>query len=330
MLIGILLATGVFSQRTLIPIQAVPNATVKWPGDLDQGQKMEDLSWAWSSQNACFVSSQQQKFTGHHVLFQTEILPRAVMTIRVIPADPQANFSLYAYSGGGGAVVPDLPSCVSCEADYKWDFKYRGKTQDHTRSVELRAVNNPYPVTIGVVGSEGLAGGAFTLEVTLEGGETAEQKVQKKIPLYEAPVEKGRLAVYEAGLAEGEWMHDLSWAWSSQNVCFTAPQQDHFKGFHQLYLTGLPEHSELSITLVPDDPAVSLNLYAYSFSGDLRLVPDLSSCVSCEASFSSGRQERHHRKVDLRAVNHPYRVIIGVAGAEGVQSGKYRLELNLK
>ena len=34
---------------------------------------------------------------------------------------------------------------------------------DHTRSVELRAVTRPYPVTIGVVGANGLDAGAFYL-----------------------------------------------------------------------------------------------------------------------------------------------------------------------
>lgn len=169
-LFGLTCCSSALAQREVISFAAQPNATVSVEGDLSQGEKMEDLSWAWNSQNACFVAIQQQKFTGNHVLFQTEIPPRSEMTIRVVPVDKNADFSIYAYSGGAGALVPDLPSCVSCEADFKWDYKVRGKTQDHTRSVQLRAINNPYPVTIGVVGSKGLDSGAFTLEVELNGG----------------------------------------------------------------------------------------------------------------------------------------------------------------
>lgn len=158
----------IVAQATIYTIQSQPNATVQVEGNLSQGQIINDLSWAWSSSNACFVSTQSKKFTGNHVLYTTEIPTRSTMTITVVPKDKSANFSIYAYSGGGGAIVPDLPSCVSCEADYKWDYKYRGKTQDHSRSVELRAVNNPFPVTIGVVGAEGLQEGDFILQIKLE------------------------------------------------------------------------------------------------------------------------------------------------------------------
>ncbi|MEL7340523.1 MAG: hypothetical protein AAGM67_08565, partial [Bacteroidota bacterium] len=59
--------------------------------------------------------------------------------------------------------------CVRCEADHKWDYKRRGKTQDHTRTVtDILAINNPYKVIIGVVGAEGLSEGEYTLEVSLK------------------------------------------------------------------------------------------------------------------------------------------------------------------
>lgn len=160
--------TPIFSQSTVFSVTAQDNATVQVEGSLSQGQIMQDLSWAWNSSNACFVEPQMKKFTGNHVLYTTELPTRTTMTITVIPKDEKANFSLYAYSGGGGAIVPNLSRCVSCESDYKWDYKYAGKTQDHSRSVELRAINNPYPVTIGVVGANGLTEGDFILQIKLE------------------------------------------------------------------------------------------------------------------------------------------------------------------
>lgn len=320
-----------YSQEELVTIDAQPNATVSLDDNLSYGNKMSDLSWAWSSQNACFVPTQQEKFTGNHVLYRTEIPRRSEMTIRVIPADKNANFSLYAYSGGNGAIVPDLPSCVSCEADYKWDFKHRGKTQDHTRSVQLRAVNNPYPVIIGVVGANGLSEGAFTLEVILEGGEAPETKIQPAIPVLRAESKKGETLNYQGNLNEGVFVYNLEWAWNSQNACFPSIRQEYFRGHHQLYLTQLPDHSTLTVTLVPDDPAVQMSLYAYSVGSQLQLVPNLVSCVSCAASYTPRRgMEPTLRSVELRAVNNPYRVVIGVAGAEGVTAGSYRLELSLK
>ncbi|HHH50234.1 MAG TPA: hypothetical protein ENK52_04570, partial [Saprospiraceae bacterium] len=153
-------------------VQAIPskaNATVSVEGNLSDGAKMQDLSWAWNSQNACFVATQIHKFTGNHVLFETELPRRAEMFITVIPKNKNDNFSIYAYSKASRAIVPDLARCVSCEAEFKWDRKKRGKTQDHTRTVSLRAIGNPYHVVIGVVGAEGLTEGDFTLEIRLEG-----------------------------------------------------------------------------------------------------------------------------------------------------------------
>lgn len=171
----LLLSTCLFTlwsqERQVFTFSSKANDVVQVVGQLEDGTPMADLSWAWNSSNACFVEIQAKKFRGHHVLYRTEIPPRSEMTIRIIPEDPKDNYSLYAYSGGGDAIVPALSSCVSCEADYKWDYKYRGKTQDHTRSVQLRAVNNPYPVTIGVVGPSDMDKGAFVLEVTVNGGE---------------------------------------------------------------------------------------------------------------------------------------------------------------
>lgn len=90
------------------------------------------------------------------------------MVIRLIPKDKKENFSLYAYSGGGGAVPPNLHSCVSCEADTQPTARIIGrKRPDYVRSVELRAVTRPYPITIGVAGADGLTAGDFTLEVSI-------------------------------------------------------------------------------------------------------------------------------------------------------------------
>ncbi|MEZ4992018.1 MAG: hypothetical protein R2824_16470 [Saprospiraceae bacterium] len=323
----LLLMPLAYTQDQIVEFTATPNGTVKLDGDLSAGHQLTDLSWAWNSSNACFPKTQEHLFTGNHVFYKTEIPRRSEMTIRVIPADKNANFSVYAYSGGSGALPPQLPSCVSCEANNE----IPGMRQDHTRKVQLRAVNNPYPVTIGVVGAEGLTAGAFTLEVTLEGGEEEVDRPQAQIPLYKAPSEKGKALGYRGDLAEGELMNDLSWAWSSNNACFPKTQEEQYKGHHQLYLTEIPAHSEMTITLVPDDPQENLNLYAYSFGGDLRLVPNLSSCVSCEAGYQPRQGlKKHLRQVELRAVNRPYQVVIGVAGGKGVTSGAYQLQIQVK
>lgn len=138
-------------------------------GNLTEGTDMQDLSWAWNSAVACFPGTQAAKFTGRHVLYALELPSYTELEIDLIPSDKNANFSLYAYEVGTVAdnnTVPNLSQCIRCEADYKWDYKVKGKTQDHTRHVrDILALANPYQVVIGVAGANELKEGAFKLEI---------------------------------------------------------------------------------------------------------------------------------------------------------------------
>ncbi|GAB5551682.1 MAG: hypothetical protein Sapg2KO_12730 [Saprospiraceae bacterium] len=151
-------------------IEVQPNAITEVTGDLSEGAIMKDISWAWSSQNACFPETRVDRFTGSHVLYSCDLPKYTEYEITVIPEDENANFSIYAYEVGQvdeSNTVPNLSRCIRCEADFKWAYKRRGKTQDHTRTVkDILAINNPYQVVIGVVGAEGLTSGAYTLRIT--------------------------------------------------------------------------------------------------------------------------------------------------------------------
>ena len=146
-----------------------PEGVTSVEGNLSQGVDMTDLSWAWNSSVACFPGTQAAKFTGKHVLYALDLPAYTELEIDLIPADKTANFSLYAYEVGtitDGNIVPTLPQCIRCEADYKWDYKVKGKTQDHTRHVrDILAIANPYQVIIGVVGANGLSEGGYRLLV---------------------------------------------------------------------------------------------------------------------------------------------------------------------
>ncbi len=104
-------------------VESKPNSTVSVKGNLNQGKIIDDLSWAWSSSVACFPGTQMKKFTGNHVLFSTKLPRKAIMHITVIPKDKSANYSIYAYSIGttNFATVPNMRSCISCEAEHKWN-----------------------------------------------------------------------------------------------------------------------------------------------------------------------------------------------------------------
>ena len=153
-------------------VKIQPNKIISLRGNLAGGRVISDLSWASQSSVACFPATQNSKFTGNHILYAVELPKYSTIKIILKPKNKDANLSLYAYSVGATnttSVVPNLSSCVSCEADYKWDRPHRGKTQDETRSVELRAINNPYKVIIGVAGADKLTTGGYTLSIELMG-----------------------------------------------------------------------------------------------------------------------------------------------------------------
>ncbi len=158
-------------QSGIYAIEPIPNGSVSYTGNLSEGTFLDDLSWAWNSSNACFPETQKRKFTGKHI-FYTGIIPtNSEMTVTVIPNDKNANFSIYAYeiATEKNDLVPNLPSCIRCEADHKWDYKKKGKVQDHTRTVtDLIAISSPYRVVIGVTGAEGLSDGEFTLKIDMK------------------------------------------------------------------------------------------------------------------------------------------------------------------
>jgi len=320
-------------------IESKPNNTVSVKGNLSQGKIIEDLSWAWKSSVACFPGTQKEKFTGNHVLFHTKLPRKAIMYITAIPDDKKANFSIYAYSIGttNYTTVPNLHSCVSCEVEHKWDYNKVGKTQDHTRRVRLNAIKNPYNVVIGVVGAKGLQKGGFKLEIKIEGGEEQNQEPQAEVKPINVTCEKNKITEIKGNLKNGVIINDLSWAWSSSNACFPETQKKKFTGNHVIYVTDLPKYSKMEVTVVPDDKNANFSIYAYEIGANSnRIVPNLPSCIRCEVNHKwdypkKGKTQDHTRTVkDLIAINNPYKVVIGVVGANGLKTGGYTLKINLK
>lgn len=335
----LLITSSVFAQNNnnQIPVLKVKaNSTVSYQGDLSNGKQISDLSWAANSSVACFPATKNQKFSGNHVFYTTTIPKRSEMFIKVIPKKRNQNFSLYAYQVGvnNEQLPPNLSSCITCEEDSKWDRKWRGKTQDHTRQVRLNAINRSYKIVIAVVGAQGLTDGDFTLEIKLNGGEEA--------PIMTAEVQvtkiktQGAVTMVKGNLKNGGLIQDLSWAANSSVACFPATQNKKFSGNHVVYETTIPKYSEMFIKVIPKNKNQNFSLYTYQVGlTNEQLPPKLSSCVTCEADYKwdrkwRGKTQDHTRKVRVNAVNRPYKIVIGVVGAEGLTEGDFELEIKIK
>lgn len=152
-------------------VESKANDSVIVSGDLAAGALMEDLSWAANSSNACFPATQNLKFRGNHVLYATSIPPRSILTISVTPTDANGDLSIYGYMMGNTEyrVVPNLPSCITCEADHKWDGKWKGKVQTSERKIEFQnPTQNTYNIVIGVSAPKDVTTGQFTLKLKLK------------------------------------------------------------------------------------------------------------------------------------------------------------------
>ena len=315
-------------------IDAVPNQITTVSASLNSGEVMSDLRWASNSSVACFPATQNSKFTGKHVLHYFTIPPNSQVTVTVIPKDVNANLSIYGYQVGtnNSATPPNLSSCTSCEAEHKWDYAKSGKTQDHTRSIYFNSIKNSYNIFIGVAGSDGLATGDYELKIDLK-SKVENTNKQEALKLYSAPIEKGKTLAYAGDLKDGCIIQDLSFAANSSVACFPATQNSKFTGNHVFYVTEIPKYSKMYITLIPDDKNANMSLYAYQ-DGTTKTVypPELNSCVTCEASHKwdrpvKGKKQDHTRTVYLNAINNPYRVVIGVAGADGLVTGGFTIQI---
>lgn len=327
LLLNSYIVTGQFNDE-IIKIHAIKNSTTRYEGDLMNGAYISDLDWASNPNNACFPATANKYFEGHHVLHALEMPAYSELSITLIPNNNNTNFSLYAYqlSTHNYASVPNLHSCVSCEADYG--------DKDHIKTIKLVTTNKPYNAVIGV-SAEDLEKGAYSLSISLRTKSNTEI-TQERVKVYKAPSSDNESRIYSGKLVDGVMIQDLSWASYSSMACFPATQYSKFNGNHLLYITEMKAKSEMEILIEPKDPSINLSLYAMQVGlNETAMVPDIKSCVSCEVAHKwdypkRGQNQDHRRSVKLIATNNPYKVVIGVVGADGLKDGDFLIRISTK
>jgi hypothetical protein len=306
-----------------------PKKTISVNGNLKSGVLIHDLSWAWNSSVACFPATQQKSFNGNHILYETFLPRKSILEVTLTPKNPNIKMSLYGYQVGkkSNYIVPNLPNCVSCEVDNNQS----GRNTSNIRKIKLNTINNPYKVYLGVVGEKGLKEGDYTISIKLIGGEKETKKQNPVIVKTAQSPEKGNTLAYKDNIKNGVIIQDLSWAWNSSNACFPATQKESYTGNHILFQTEIPRYSKMTVTIKPTNPNTELSLYGYQIGTKSNyVVPNLSSCVSCEADNNqSGRAKNNTRTIQFTAINNPYKVMLGVAGPKGLKEGEFTIQINI-
>jgi hypothetical protein len=313
-------------------VASKPGSTVKVHGSLATGSKI-DLAFASTSANACFPSIRNNHFNGNQVLFRTTLPSSSIMKIRAIPSRPDLDVNLYAYSTGVGSkeLPPNVSRVVSCEASHGGRVRMdQPFNPGETEQVQLNAIKNPYDVVIAVAGGQGITAGDFDLEIELSGGgpPAPTGKITSATSIAALP---GK-TVSVQGKIDGGVQIPLGFAAQSSVACFVATTNAHYTGKHVVYSFDLPPRTTAKIELVPADAKTDVSLYAYSVGPSFpALPPEVSSVVSCEASPAANRAPNPGgtEKVELVAITNPYKVFVGVAGAENAQAGSFTLKITL-
>lgn len=132
---------------------------------------------------------------------------------------------------------------------------------------------------------------------------------------------------------------DLNWAAQSSVAAFPGTRFEMFNGNHVFYRITLPAASQITLTLTPQKGKL-INLYALRQGIDETAVPpNISSAISAEASYpryanlGGGRKTTSRddgvRKIEFMSIDRPYSILVGVAGAQGLAEGDYKLHVEI-
>lgn len=308
--------------------------TATFKGKLEKGTTV-DLAFAAKSSMACWPAPKNEHFTGNHVFYITSLPPQSVMKIKAIPSKADLDISLYAYQVGTSTktLPPEIATATTCEASYGSNSISAPYNPGSKEKVELNATTNPYNVIIGVAGAQGVKKGDFTLEIDLTTAAPPPTGViTEATPI---SVQSGQTASAKGKIDKGVQI-DLAWAANSSVACFPATSFDQFDGSHVMYQFDLPKYTTATVEMTPKAADLDLNLYAYSVGATSTVLPpNVPSCVSCEASYGTNNINTRYNpggteKVELVAINNPYRVFIGVAGSQKITKGSFDLKVTLK
>lgn len=158
------------------------------------------------------------------------------------------------------------------------------------------------------------------------------------LPLYaqEVKVSQVELGVdkkisLQGELSEGILIDKLQWAASSQVACFPATRFQEFEGKHVFYRLIVPAKVTVFVEMTPNK---RINLYGINQGTEESWweMPPNITWGNCEASYpmyageTNMKQAGGKRTIRIVTVK-PTTILLGVAGAKGVQSASFKLQI---
>ena len=136
-------------------------------------------------------------------------------------------------------------------------------------------------------------------------------------------------------LSTGEIL-SLDFADNSDVACFPATRFYEFQGKHVFYRVDIPPKSVTTFTVSPKNKKDRINIYGFRMKQGSDASPPNISNVSCEAAYpkyvGTPKLSRSNKaqSIEFAAIQKSYTILIGVAGAKGVESGEFTLDIHTK
>ena len=132
---------------------------------------------------------------------------------------------------------------------------------------------------------------------------------------------------WDGDLSDGTVI-DINWASSGGFGCWAGTEDVNFDGAHVIYERAQPEDVDAWVRVIPDS-SVDVSLYALQAgTSGTELPPELNSAVSCETSADRETDSNPGVSEAIKITGYnPYRLIIGVAGANEAIAGAFTVEL---
>jgi len=285
--------------------------------NLIKGKKFSN-SFLKDGQGKCWETKEKDLLNGNHLVYAIKMPSHAKIVISV---SSKIDVSLYGYLMDKNSFVspPSFPNQdeLACKSsfDKRNDF-------DEPETLEFETYDIEKNLIIGVCGTKEVTVGDVSIRFHMK---STVNKANKP-SVYKIKAVKNQKTGYKGDLSNGTLM-PLDWATSSEASCFSESQLSEFDGNHIYYIMDLPSNSSAKVS-VHSLTNTKINIFGFTGHDGNSLPPNIEKVSSCRASFSRfGNTAK--QSITLICVEED-KVLIAVAGANGANTGKYHLIVELK
>lgn len=144
--------------------------TTTLKGSLKNGEVLEDLSWAGSSQIACWPGLRDVEFMGKHVGYWFDLPDHSVATITVTPHKKSSRINIYGYTSFDlQRIPPHITYVQTCEASHPvWIGQPNLKEPATPQTIRLNTVTRHTAVYFAVAGAKDVLEGEYTITIEIK------------------------------------------------------------------------------------------------------------------------------------------------------------------